>query len=186
MATSWAPNWSLFIQELGSGVQARAHLEALRQVRQFAEITVWSRDRNHADGFASETGARSTATAEEAVCDADVVVTVTSSAEPILRGAWLKPGAYVNAVGAVTAARRELHESVFADAALVVESREAALLESGDILAAGATIDAEIGEVLSGARSLPLANRVIFKSLGIAVADLAAAALVYSTRSMSG
>ncbi len=171
---------------LGSGVQAQAHLEALRLVRHFTHVTVWSRNPDHARTFGRPRGARWASSAEEAVGDADVVVTVTSAAEPILKGEWLKPGAYVNAVGAVTTVRRELETSVFDDAAVVVESREAALRESGDILTAGASIFAEIGEILSGAKRLPPTSRIVFKSLGIAVEDIAAAALVYTSSGTPG
>ena len=171
---------------LGSGVQARSHLEALRLVRDFAQVTVWSRNSDHARLFADETGATPASTAEEAVRDADVVVTVTSSAEPILKGEWLKPGAYVNAVGGVGLARRELDASVFDGAAVVVESRDASLQESGDIVLANATINAEIGEFLSEAKRIPSANRIVFKSLGIAVEDITAAALVYTARVSAG
>jgi ornithine cyclodeaminase/alanine dehydrogenase-like protein (mu-crystallin family) len=171
---------------LGSGVQARSHLEALRLIRDFTQIAVWSRNQDHARAFAEETGARSASTVQEAVGDADVVVTVTSAAEPILRGEWLKPGAYVNAVGSVGLARRELDASVFDGAAVVVESRDAAGQESGEIVTAGATIHAELGELLSGAKRLPRTDRVVFKSLGIAVEDITAAALVYMSRVSAG
>ncbi len=171
---------------LGSGVQARSHLEALRLVRDFTQITVWSRNPDHARLFAEETGASLALTAEEAVRDADVVVTVTSAAEPILRGEWLKPGAYVNAVGGVGLARRELDASVFDGSAVVVESRDAAMQESGEIVTAGAAVHAEIGEILSGTKRLPPTDRVVFKSLGIAIEDITAAALVYSARVSAG
>ncbi len=171
---------------LGSGVQARSHLDALRLVRDFTRVAVWSRNPDHARLLAEETGAILAATAEEAVRDADVVLTVTSAAEPILRGEWLKPGAYVNAVGGVGLGRRELDVAVFDGAAVVVESREAAAQESGDIVTAGATIHAELGEVLSGVKRLPPSGRVVFKSLGIAVEDITAAALVYTARVSAG
>jgi ornithine cyclodeaminase/alanine dehydrogenase-like protein (mu-crystallin family) len=171
---------------LGSGVQARSHLDALRLVRDFTRVAVWSRNPDHARLFAEETGAILASTAEEATSDADIVLTVTSAAEPILRGEWLKPGAYVNAVGGVGLSRRELDVSVFDGAAVVVESREAAAQESGEIVTAGATIHAELGEVLSGVKHLPPTGRVVFKSLGIAVEDITAAALVYTARVSAG
>ena len=161
---------------LGSGVQARAHVEALRLVRSFTEIRVWSRNAEHARTFAAEVGAVA-CRAEDAVREADVVVTVTNSPEPILRGEWLKPGALVNAVGAVGPTRRELDDTAMGGA-VVVDSREAALQESGDVLLAGADIYAEIGELLAGTKPAPLAEFTVFKSLGIAVEDLAAAELV--------
>ncbi|MGA8026294.1 MAG: ornithine cyclodeaminase family protein, partial [Bryobacteraceae bacterium] len=94
---------------LGSGVQARAHYRALSLVRTFDETRVWSRTPRHAAQFAEEIGARAMS-AEEAVRGADVVVTATNSAEPVLRGAWLKDGAHVNAVGAIGAQAREIDD----------------------------------------------------------------------------
>jgi ornithine cyclodeaminase/alanine dehydrogenase-like protein (mu-crystallin family) len=163
---------------LGAGVQARSHLQALRLVREFDEVRVWSRSAGRAEEFARETGARVCSSVEEAVSDADVVVTVTSASEPILRGEWLKPGAYVNAVGAVGPARRELDEAVM-QAAVVVESRAAAVVESGDIILSGAAVFAELGEMLADGTVPP--GRVVFKSLGIAVEDITAAGIVYNS-----
>jgi len=161
---------------LGSGVQARAHFRALSLVRQFAEIRVWSRDAQHARALAEEIGATATS-AEEAVRAADVVVTVTNAPEPIVRGAWLKPGVLVNAVGAVGSKRRELDTDAMRGA-VIVDSRQAAMQESGDVLLANATIYAELGELLGGIKPLPQAEVTVFKSLGLAVEDLASAKLV--------
>ncbi len=163
---------------LGSGVQAKAHLEALRMVRQFAEIRVWSRTPEHAARFAAENNVIAETTAEAAVQDADVVVTVTGAAEPVLCGKWLKPGAYVNAVGAVGPTRRELDDEAM-QAPVVVESREASIRESGDILLSGASIYAEIGELLADPSRKIDRQRIVFKSLGIGCEDIAAAWLVY-------
>jgi len=161
---------------LGSGVQARAHFRALGLVRKFTEVRVWSRNREHALTFASEIGATATS-AEDALQGADVVVTCMNSPEPILRGAWLKPGTLVNAVGAVGVTRRELDDDAMRGA-VIVDSRDAALKESGDVLLAHAPIHAELGELLAGIHSLPQADIRVFKSLGLAVEDLAAAKLV--------
>ena len=161
---------------LGSGVQARAHIRALSLVRKFDEIRIWSRNPQNAKLLADEVGGVATS-AEEAVHDADVVVTVTASPEPVLRGKWLKPGAMINAVGAVGPKRRELDNDAMRGA-FVVDSREAALVESGDILLAGASIYAELGELLAATRPKPQAEITVFKSLGLAVEDLAAAKLV--------
>jgi thiomorpholine-carboxylate dehydrogenase len=162
---------------LGSGVQARSHVQALSRVRRFEEIRVWSRTEENARRFANEIGARVT-TAEEAVSGADVVLTLTSSPVPILQGQWLKRDAVVCAVGAVTPDRRELDDEAMRGA-VVVESREAAMKEPGDILLAKAQVSAEIGELLNGAvldrRGLP----IVFKSVGIAIEDIASAKLVY-------
>jgi ornithine cyclodeaminase/alanine dehydrogenase-like protein (mu-crystallin family) len=162
---------------LGSGVQARAHFRALSLVRQFEDVRVWSRNSDNAKALAAEIGARAFSKPEEAVRGADVVVTVTSASEPVLRGAWLKPGALVNAVGAVGPIRREVDSDTMRGA-VVVDSREAAAKESGDILLAGASIYAELGEILAGTRPKPESDTIVFKSLGIAVEDLAAAKLV--------
>jgi ornithine cyclodeaminase/alanine dehydrogenase-like protein (mu-crystallin family) len=162
---------------LGSGVQARSHVRALSHVRKFEEIRVWSRSEENAQRFAEEVGGR-VSSAEEAVSAADVVLTLTSSPEPILFGRWLKKDAVVCAVGAVTSDRRELDEEAM-QGAVVVESREAAMKEPGDILLAKAHVTAEIGELLQGVVLDRRDRPVVFKSVGIAIEDVAAAKLVY-------
>jgi ornithine cyclodeaminase/alanine dehydrogenase-like protein (mu-crystallin family) len=162
---------------LGSGVQARSHVRALGRVRKFEEIRVWSRTEEHAREFAKEFGAR-VASREEAVAGADVVLTLTSSPEPVLEGRWLKPGALVCAVGAVTPERRELDDEAMRGS-VVAESRAAAEREPGDILLSGAKVSAELGELLNGAELERRDGPVVFKSVGIAVEDIAAAKLVY-------
>lgn len=164
---------------LGSGVQARSHLEALRLVRPFREIRVWSP--RHAGRFAEEFGVMEKSSAEEAVRGADVIVVATSSTQPILQGPWLAPGSHINAIGATRPDWRELDEAVLRRARLFVESRTAAETESGDVRAAG-EISAEIGEVLAGARpGRQSADEItLYKSVGVAVEDIAAAALVYA------
>lgn len=165
---------------LGSGVQASAHLEALSRVRKFHEVRVWSRTAEHARRFAATHGIVAAATAEAAVRDADVVVTATSAFEPILQGRWLKPGAHVNAVGAPRPTWRELDDTAMTSSVLVVDSREAAQKESGDVILSGASIYAEVGEIFSGTKPKPAAGRTtVFKSLGLAVEDIATARLVY-------
>jgi thiomorpholine-carboxylate dehydrogenase len=171
-----APQGSRVLAILGSGVQARAHCQALRLVRQFDELRVWSRNASHARAFAEESGALLCATAEQAVRGADVVVTVTNSPEPILRGEWLKPGSHLNAVGAVGPQRRELDPAAVQDAYVAVESRLSAASEAGDLLLAGVAPDAELGELLAG-KAVRRAGRTIYKSLGIALEDLVAARL---------
>ena len=162
---------------LGSGVQARAHLEALTRVRAFDDIRVWGRTRAHAERFAEEVGARAMA-AEDAVRDADVIVTATAATEPILQGAWLKPGAHVNAVGWRGHTSRELDDAAMANV-VVVESREAAHDQCGDVILSGAEIHAELGEILAGDKPARADETTIFDSVGIAVEDIAAARLVY-------
>jgi ornithine cyclodeaminase/alanine dehydrogenase-like protein (mu-crystallin family) len=162
---------------LGSGVQARSHMRALAGIRSFTEVRVWSRSEDHARQFASEVGARVT-TAEQAVSGADVILALTSSPQPILMGRWLSPHAMVCAIGAATPDRRELDEEAMRGP-VVVESREAALEEAGDIVLANAQVSAEIGELLNGAQWNRGERPVVFKSVGIAVEDIAAAQLVY-------
>jgi thiomorpholine-carboxylate dehydrogenase len=162
---------------LGSGVQARSHVEALQLVRKFEEIRVWSPNKTHAEEFANEIKAK-VMPAEEAVRDADVVVTVTSSKTSILRGAWLKPGCHVNAIGACRPDWRELDDDAMANVVLV-DSREAAIKESGDVILSGAKIHAELGKALAGKIPSRANETTIFKSLGLAVEDIAAAMLVY-------
>src|SRR5437879_12570726 len=162
---------------LGSGVQARSHAEALRLVRQFDEIRVWSPNKSHAESFAGEIGAKAMS-AEAAVRDADVVVTATNSKMSILRGAWLKPGCHVNAVGACRPDWRELDDDAMANV-VFVDSREAAMKESGDVILSGAKIYAELGKALTGKVPSRANETTVFKSLGMAVEDIAAALLVY-------
>jgi len=163
---------------IGSGVQARSHLEALRLVRNFAEVRIWS-PRNAA-AFAEAHSITAIKTAEDAVRGADVVVVATSSQTPVLEGKWLAPGTHINAVGANRPTWRELDDETLARSKIFVESREAAMVESGDVLAAG-QISAEIGEVVSGSsRGRESDSEItLFKSLGAAVEDIAAADLVY-------
>src|SRR6059036_2321159 len=117
---------------LGSGVQARSHVEALRLVRRFEEIRVWSPTREHAEQFAKEIGATAMS-AEDAVRGADVVVTATNSQTAMLKGSWLKPGCHVNAVGACRPDWRELDDDAMSNV-VFVDSREGAIKESGDII----------------------------------------------------
>lgn len=164
---------------LGSGVQARSHLQALAHVRQFTDVRIWSRNPAHAERLASETGGRA-ANLQDAVDGADVVLSVASTTTPIVHGARLKPDAVVAAVGAVGPDMRELDDEAMRGASVVVESREAAARESADIIRSGAAVHAELGELLAGTKPLPArGTRVIYKSLGIAAEDLAAAILVY-------
>jgi len=170
---------------LGSGVQARSHVEALRIVRAFEEIRVWSHTLENAKRFANEIGGTAMS-AEEAVRGADVIVTVTSSKTPVLKGEWLKAGSHVNAVGACRPDWRELDDTAMQTGILFVDSREGAVKESGDVLLSHAKIYAELGEALAG-KVLPRANETtIFKSLGMAVEDIAAAMLVYRSATQSG
>ena len=162
---------------LGSGAQAQSHLEALSRVRKFEEIRVWSRTRAHAQRFAEQFGAIAM-DAESAVRGADVVVAATPAQSPILKGAWLKRGAHVNSIGAPMPAWRELDDEAMANP-VVVEARDAALHESGDIILSHTQIHAELGELIAGTKTLDAARTTIFKSVGVAIEDVAAARLVF-------
>ena len=165
---------------LGSGVQARSHVEALRLVRQFEDIRVWSPTKEHAKQFADAIGGIAVS-AEEAVRGADVVVTVTSSRTPVLQGSWLKPGCHVNAIGACRPDWRELDDDTMQRSVVFVDSREGAMKESGDVILSDAKIYAELGEALAGKIPSRANETTVFKSLGMAVEDIAAARLVYQS-----
>ena len=167
----------------GSGVQARSHVEALRLVRKFEEIRVWSLTKEHAERFAREIGAKAMS-AEDAVRGADVIVTATNSKVPILHEAWLKSGCHVNAVGACRPDWRELDDEAMSNV-VFVDSREGAMKESGDVILSGAKIYAELGETLAGKVPSRANETTIFKSLGMAVEDIVAALLVYRSAMMA-
>jgi ornithine cyclodeaminase/alanine dehydrogenase-like protein (mu-crystallin family) len=177
---------------LGSGVQARAHLEAMARVLPFEQARVWSRTAEHRQAFAAEAEApfpvEAVESAEAAVRGADVVVTVTSAREPIVERGWLAPGAHVNAVGSSIPTARELDSATIAAATLFVDRRESTVNESGEYLRAVEEegigpdhIRAELGEVLVGSAGGRSSNDelTVFVSLGLAVEDLAAADYLY-------
>ena len=170
---------------LGSGVQARSHVEALRLVRDFTEIRVWSRSPANAERLADEIGGVAMS-AEAAVRGADVVVTATAATAPVLAGAWLKPGAHVNAVGWAGPNGRELDTEAMKASVVVVDTREGVLRESGDVLLSGATIHAELGEVLAGRASVPEDATTVLESVGMAVEDVVAARLVFERHCADG
>jgi ornithine cyclodeaminase/alanine dehydrogenase-like protein (mu-crystallin family) len=180
---------------LGAGVQARTHLEAMRAARDFAEVRLYSPTRGHAEALAEEAGARVARSAEETVRSADVVVTATNSVEPVLRREWLEPGAHVNVVGGRPPQMREIDVATVAESAFYVDSRQSAEAEAWDYrdaLEAGAIgpehIRGEIGEVLVGAapgRTSP-EELTVFRSLGLAVEDLAAAEYVVERARAAG
>lgn len=168
---------------LGSGVQAHSHVEALRAVMKGPRMRAWSPNRGRLEQFAAQAGVEAAESPQEAVVDADVVVLVNSSPVPIVEDAWVKPGAHVIAVGACMPSQREMDPALVARARLFVDSRAAALKESGDVILGGFEnhIAGELGEVISG-KVAGRANRgqtTVFKSLGLAVQDVAAARLVY-------
>jgi ornithine cyclodeaminase len=172
---------------LGAGVQARSHLESMAAVRDFDQVVVYSPTPGHAQALAEEAGAETAASAEEAVRGADVVVTATNATEPVLERSWLEPGTHVNSVGGRPPRMVELDPATIADSAFFVDRRESTENEAGDYIRAleeGAIgpdhIRAELGEVLIGANEgrRDAEEITIFRSMGLAVEDLAAAEYV--------
>jgi len=178
---------------LGAGVQARAHIQALSRVRKLQQIKIYSpsgisatkirKDMESDVGFV-----KVAASAEDAVKHSDIVVTVTTAKEPILKSEWLNAGVHINAVGSHRPDLREVDGATLARAKVVVDSREAIMTECGDILLAlkeksipEDVIHAEIGEVLAGMKSgrESAGEITLYKSVGIAIQDVATANLVY-------
>jgi ornithine cyclodeaminase/alanine dehydrogenase-like protein (mu-crystallin family) len=179
---------------IGTGVQARAHLRAIGRSRPLTEIRVAGRSHARAAAFAEQVRDEAAAPviacarASDAVAGAGLIVTATSSARPVLERGWLADGAHINAVGACVPTARELDSATMADAALFADSRESVASESGDFLIARADgaigpdhVRAELGEILTGTAGGRRDQReiTVFDSLGLAVEDLAAAALTY-------
>ena len=176
---------------LGSGVQARSHLEALALVRPLSSVTVWSRTRAHAERFAREMAGRCAApvalaaSAREAVATADIVVTAMSSSEPVLEGPWVRPGSHLCVVGSSHPRMREVDTDTVLRSRVFVDSRAGAAAEAGDLLIpvdegrwSLERIVAELGEVAGGAAGRTAPEQItLFKSLGMAVEDLASAEL---------
>jgi alanine dehydrogenase len=179
---------------LGAGVQARAHIQALSRVKKLQRIKIYSplgmsaqRVRQELE---SEIGVdiEVATSAEETVSDCDLIVTVTTAREPIVESEWLKPGAHINAVGSHRPDHREIDGATVARSKIVVDSREAIMAECGDILLAikeksvtENPIYAEIGEVLAGTKPgrTSASEITLYKSVGIAIQDVAAAQLIY-------
>jgi thiomorpholine-carboxylate dehydrogenase len=162
---------------LGSGVQGRSHVEMFRAIFAPERFTLWSPTPANAARAAEAVGAELAPSPEACVAGADVVIACTSATEPTLRDAWLWEGALVVSVGAPLKTWRECDDALMART-LVADSREAVYAESGDVLATGATVAAEIGEIIAGDASVDLTATRVFKSGGLAVEDAAAAALV--------
>ncbi|MCH8808173.1 MAG: ornithine cyclodeaminase family protein [Planctomycetes bacterium] len=179
---------------LGAGVQARMHLEAMLLCRSIKRARVFSKTTSQTTAFAKREAARhnlaieAAETAREAVAGADIICTTTSSNTPVLKGDWVAAGTHVNAVGSSVASARELDGSAVRMSRLFVDRRESALAEAGDFLLARQEgligddhILAEIGEVLTGQAAGRRSDEEItlFKSVGLAVEDLAAAVRIY-------
>ena len=174
---------------IGSGVQAQSHLAALVAERQLRRVKVWSRNPDHANQFAKRESERHDISIEiaenvqEAVADADIICTTTSSAKPVLKGEWLHPGTHINAAGSSVPHTREVDTELIQLSRVFVDSRESALNEAGDLLFpmqenrfSADEIQAELGEVLNGKHSGRQTDEEItlFKSLGLGIYDLIA------------
>jgi alanine dehydrogenase len=182
---------------LGSGVQARSHLAALPEVRGFTEIRAWSPTENHLHQFVAEAAVpvRAMPSAEQAVRGADVVVLATNAVTPAILNAWVDDGAHVIAIGACRPTQQEIDPALVVRSRLVVDSRAAALQESGDIvqpirqgLITAEHVAAELGEIVCGQKPGRRSDRevTLFKSLGQAIEDLVAADLAYRRARESG
>lgn len=175
---------------IGSGVQARSHLEALSHVRKLSEVRAYSPNRANLEAFCAEVNAKACANVEETVAGADLIVVVTSAREPVVRSEWVAEGAHIMAVGACRPTHQELTGELVARSSLYVDSRAAALKEAGDILIPIAQglfgpdhILAELGERPKRESGSEV---TLFKSLGMAVEDVAAANLVYGKALAAG
>lgn len=174
-----APTEAHTVGLIGSGFQAAGQLVAVRSVRAISQVKVWSRNAAKAAKFAADHLATVAATAEEAVRDADIVITATSARDPVLQAAWVKAQAHVNAVGSNQAKKRELPAELIAQAALIaVDSIDQAKLESGDLLLANFDWNDSRLVELKDVGPRP-AGITIFKSNGLGLEDVAVAALVY-------
>src|SRR5450432_2165502 len=180
---------------IGSGVQARSHVQALPLVRTFREIRAWSPNPAHLQQFAASARVHAAGSAEEAVRGADVVVLATASVAPVIEDSWVAAGTHVIGVGACRPTQREMDPALVARAYLVVDSRAAALQESGDILLAIEErrfgedhIAAELGDVACGRRRgrMDAGEVTVFKSLGLAIEDVVSAGLVYRSALKAG
>ena len=163
---------------MGSGVQARAHASALATVRPLGELRLWARTETTGRAVAEEIGAVFFGDAEQAVRDADIVACTTSAKTPILNGDWLKSGVFVTAVGWNTRDGRELDDAAMAHT-VIVDSRDAAWDQAGNVRGSKCEVFAEIGEIFAGIKSVLENATVIYDSVGIAIMDVAAAKLAY-------
>jgi alanine dehydrogenase len=163
---------------IGTGFQARTQVEAIRAVRPIKTVRVWSRSEEKRRKFADECSAQAMDSAADAIRGAQIVITATNSAEPVLEDGWIAPGTMINAMGSNVASRRELPSELVRRATLVaVDSLEQAKIEAGDLLLANSW--ANVVELKDVTPHFQASQITIFKSLGIGVEDVAAGSLVY-------
>lgn len=159
---------------LGAGLMARDQIDAIRTVRDIESITVWSRDPARAEKLAADVGGSAVATADKAIADADIVCTATPATTPLFDAHAPRDRVHVNAIGAYTPSMVEIPPAFVREAFVVVEDRAAAEQEAGDIIQADTTPDATLTEILNATVTPPI-GRTLFKSVGIATLDVAAA-----------
>lgn len=160
---------------IGSGAMAFDQIEAVRTVRDIEEVMVWSRDPANAHALADRVGGEAITDVDAAVRRADVVSCATPATDPLVSDGSVGPGTHINAVGAFTPEMAELDPSLVRRAFVVVDDREAAAAEAGDLIRAGRDADATMRDLLAGTRPGPDAEVTVFKSVGIAAQDVAAA-----------
>lgn len=172
---------------IGSGFQARTQVDAVREVRNIREVRVWSRKEENRRAFAEDVGGVATASAEEAVRGADIIVTATFAKDPVLAAEWVQAGAHVNAIGSNNPQRREVPAELVERAELIaVDALDQAKIESGDLLLAWSAADwntprlCEMKDVVTGDRKRSSAEAItLFKSNGLGVQDVAVASYIY-------
>jgi len=170
-----APPEAATIAMLGAGAMAFDQIEAVRAVRPIDRVLVWSRDRSNAERLAERVGGEAVAVVDEAVARADVVSCATPASQPLFEGASVRAGGHVNAVGAFTPEMAELPPGLLERAYVVVDDRVAAAAEAGDLLQAGREPDTTLRDLLTGSAPAMHGDVTVFKSVGVAAQDVAAA-----------
>ncbi|XP_068205979.1 ketimine reductase mu-crystallin [Palaemon carinicauda] len=176
---------NLIVAVLGAGTQGRSHARVMSYLFKGCKIRIWSRTKQSSQTLAATLASEGivmevVTSVEEAVKDADIINTCTMASKPILKAEWVKPGAHINSVGAPSPDKQELEEELVRKAMIYADSKDAAFKESGDVIKAGASVFAEIGEVILQTRVARKDSTTIFKSLGLAVEDAVTAHLVYN------
>lgn len=180
------PDRPVTLAMLGAGAMAYDQIEAIRAVRPLVRVLIWSRDPSNASALAERVGGEMVADADEAVSQADVVSCATPARSPLFTALAVRPGAHVNAVGAFTPDMVELPPDLVSASFVVVDNYEAAAAEAGDLIQAGRYPDASLSELLAGTAPVVTRDRTVFKSVGIAAQDVAAAQAALENASAMG
>lgn len=163
---------------IGTGHQAASHIKLLRKIRNFKEIRVYSRSKERREAFAELWNVTACESAESAVKNADVIVTVTMSATPVLSKEWVKVNALVNIVGAPLPTTREVDDGIMHCSQIIADTAEGSYASAGDIILSKAKIDGELGDVINGNLKVDFDRMRVFKSNGMAIQDLVAGKIV--------